>query len=162
MKPDVEMPGARLYCGDAVDVLAALPEASVQCVVTSPPYWGLRSYLPADHPDQGREIGQEASIEEHMARLSGRTVLCYRPTCEHDDDTGRCIVLDPFSGTASCGVVVRREGCDYIGIDLSPEYTQMARERLEDPMASTLRRRKRTRTKDGKLRQDTFNLRKRK
>jgi DNA modification methylase len=36
----------RLYRGDVLRVLAGLPAASVQCVVTSPPYWGLRSYLP--------------------------------------------------------------------------------------------------------------------
>jgi DNA modification methylase len=33
-----------LYTGDATDVLAELPDASVHCVVTSPPYWGLRDY----------------------------------------------------------------------------------------------------------------------
>jgi DNA modification methylase len=33
-----------LYTGDATDTLAALPDGSVQCVVTSPPYWGLRDY----------------------------------------------------------------------------------------------------------------------
>lgn len=35
---------ATLYCGDALAVLGTLPEASVQCCVTSPPYWGLRDY----------------------------------------------------------------------------------------------------------------------
>lgn len=30
--------------GDCREVLAGLPEQSVQCVVTSPPYWGLRDY----------------------------------------------------------------------------------------------------------------------
>jgi hypothetical protein len=30
--------------GDAYDLVARLPKASVDCVVTSPPYWGLRSY----------------------------------------------------------------------------------------------------------------------
>ena len=30
--------------GDVVDQLRTLPDASVQCVVTSPPYWGLRDY----------------------------------------------------------------------------------------------------------------------
>lgn len=33
-----------LYQGHVLDVLAGLPEASVQCCVTSPPYWGLRKY----------------------------------------------------------------------------------------------------------------------
>lgn len=38
------MSRATLYCGDARAVLATLPAESVQCVVTSPPYWGLRDY----------------------------------------------------------------------------------------------------------------------
>ena len=39
--------------GHVLDVLAAMPAESVQCVVTSPPYWGLRSYgtPPVTWPD---------------------------------------------------------------------------------------------------------------
>lgn len=37
---------ATLYHGDAATVLAAMPAQSVDCIVTSPPYFGLRSYLP--------------------------------------------------------------------------------------------------------------------
>ena len=33
-----------LYQGDSIAVLKTLPENSVHCCVTSPPYWGLRSY----------------------------------------------------------------------------------------------------------------------
>ncbi len=33
-----------LYLGDALDVLAALPDDSADTVVTSPPYHGLRDY----------------------------------------------------------------------------------------------------------------------
>lgn len=33
-----------LHVGDCREVLRALPETSVQCVVTSVPYWGLRNY----------------------------------------------------------------------------------------------------------------------
>ena len=32
----------QLHHGDARDVLAQMPPESVHCVVTSPPYWGLR------------------------------------------------------------------------------------------------------------------------
>jgi DNA modification methylase len=34
----------RLLTGDCRDVLKTLPDESVHCVVTSPPYWGLRDY----------------------------------------------------------------------------------------------------------------------
>ena len=33
-----------LLLGNCLDVLATLPDESVQCCVTSPPYWGLRDY----------------------------------------------------------------------------------------------------------------------
>jgi DNA modification methylase len=36
----------RLYHGPVLNVLAGLPAGSVHCVVTSPPYWGLRDYGP--------------------------------------------------------------------------------------------------------------------
>ncbi len=34
----------RIYCGHVLDALQQLPEESIQTVVTSPPYWGLRDY----------------------------------------------------------------------------------------------------------------------
>jgi len=34
----------RIRQGHVLDELAELPEGSVQCIVTSPPYWGLRDY----------------------------------------------------------------------------------------------------------------------
>ena len=37
-------PDCDLYAGDALAVLQGLPDASVQCCVSSPPYWGLRDY----------------------------------------------------------------------------------------------------------------------
>jgi DNA modification methylase len=44
VKPYFQDDAVTIYEGDALSVLASLPEASVQCVVTSPPYWGLRDY----------------------------------------------------------------------------------------------------------------------
>lgn len=35
---------ARIIHGDCREVLRSLPDESVHCVVTSPPYWGLRDY----------------------------------------------------------------------------------------------------------------------
>lgn len=33
-----------LYCGNALNVLKTFPDESVDCVITSPPYWSLRDY----------------------------------------------------------------------------------------------------------------------
>jgi site-specific DNA-methyltransferase (cytosine-N4-specific) len=52
-----------LLRGDCRQVLKTLPDASVHCCVTSPPYYGLRSYLPVDHPDKHLEIGSEPTLQ---------------------------------------------------------------------------------------------------
>ena len=38
------MPSAVIYRGHVTDALRAMPDQSVQCIITSPPYWGLRDY----------------------------------------------------------------------------------------------------------------------
>ena len=44
MKPYFEDSHSRLYQGDSRVVLAALPAESIDCTITSPPYWSLRAY----------------------------------------------------------------------------------------------------------------------
>jgi len=40
------------------------------------------------------------------------------------------IVLEPFAGTGTTCVAAKKLGRRYIGIDISPEYCQIARDRL--------------------------------
>lgn len=42
--PAYESDGLTLYQGDCLDVLPRLPAESVNVVITSPPFWGLRVY----------------------------------------------------------------------------------------------------------------------
>lgn len=58
-----------IYGGDNRTVLAEWPAESVDCVVTSPPYFGLRSYLPDEHPLKDREIGLEATVDAYIGDL---------------------------------------------------------------------------------------------
>lgn len=61
----------RCHFGDVRAVLRDMIAAGVQVntIVTSPPYWGLRSYLPAGHPDKAFEIGSEPTIGEFIAGM---------------------------------------------------------------------------------------------
>lgn len=61
------LPERTVLVGDALEQLQQLPEASIDTVVTSPPYWMLRNYGVKD------EIGSEASVPEWVGRL--RAVL---------------------------------------------------------------------------------------
>jgi DNA modification methylase len=49
--------------GDCRDVLKTLPDESVHCVVTSPPYWGLRDYGVEE------QLGLEATPEEYVSKM---------------------------------------------------------------------------------------------
>ena len=60
-------PKVKVVIGHVLDALRALPERSVHAVVTSPPYWRLRSYLPDDSPLKEFEYGSEDSPEEWCA-----------------------------------------------------------------------------------------------
>ena len=59
------------YGADVQESLKTLPDQSVQCAVTSPPYWGLRSYLPEGDPLKGNEIGAESTPEEYVTAMVG-------------------------------------------------------------------------------------------
>ncbi|WP_308425716.1 DNA-methyltransferase [Pilimelia terevasa] len=52
-----------LLLGDAHQVLSAMPDGSVDCVVTSPPFWGLRDYTVTG------QYGLESCVEEYVDRL---------------------------------------------------------------------------------------------
>lgn len=52
-----------IHQGDAAETLAEMPESSVHCVMTSPPYYGLRDY------GVDGQIGLEESLDEYINSL---------------------------------------------------------------------------------------------
>lgn len=53
----------RILHGDALTQLRTIPDASVHCAVTSPPYYGLRDYC------VDGQIGLEPTVDAYVARL---------------------------------------------------------------------------------------------
>ena len=52
-----------VHVGDALELLRVMPSHSVQCCVTSPPYWGLRDYgIPG-------QLGAEKTPAEYIAKV---------------------------------------------------------------------------------------------
>lgn len=56
-----------IFEGDALATLERLPSESCQCIVTSPPYWGLRDY------DIEQQVGLEATLPQFINSL--RTIF---------------------------------------------------------------------------------------
>jgi DNA modification methylase len=42
------------------------------------------------------------------------------------------MVLDPFSGSGTTGAVAAKEGRDFIGIDINPDYCKISEQRLQE------------------------------
>lgn len=85
------------YTGDCRELLALLPEGSVQTCVTSPPYWGLRDY---GHEGQ---IGLEPTPEAYVAALVG--VFRGVRRAMRSDGTLWLILGDCYAGSGRGGYV---------------------------------------------------------
>ena len=81
--------------GDSLEVIKTLPDNSINCCVTSPPYWGLRNY------GVEGQIGLEKTPEEYVGKMVAvfgevRRVL-------RDDGTLWLNLGDSYSGSCQTG-----------------------------------------------------------
>lgn len=74
-------PASALYVGDARDVLAAMPDSSADCIVTSPPYWGKRDYGVAGQygtePDPAAYVGTLRATFTEARRVLADDGTCW-------------------------------------------------------------------------------------
>ena len=82
-----------ILCGDALETLKDLPDESINCCITSPPYYGLRDY------HKKGQIGREATVEEYLNRL----VEVFREVRRVLKKDGTCFLVlgDSYAGTSS-------------------------------------------------------------
>lgn len=87
--------------GDTREVVATIPDGSVDLVASSPPFLALRSYLPAGHVSKGDEIGSEANPAAFIDMLLGLTAEWGRVLAAHGSIA---IELgDTYSGSGGAG-----------------------------------------------------------
>jgi DNA modification methylase len=91
--PYIQDADLTIWVGDALDTLRQLPDGSVDCCVTSPPYWGLR-----DYGTEG-QLGLEPTPDEYVANM----VEVFREVKRVLADHGTCWVNlgDSYAGTAN-------------------------------------------------------------
>jgi DNA modification methylase len=77
MQKEIDINSINDYClllGDSVEVLKRIPSGSVNCTVTSPPYWGQRDY------DMDSAIGLEREFDAYLKNLLSVFDEVYRVT----------------------------------------------------------------------------------
>lgn len=57
----------KFILGDCLSVLKQMDDNSVDCIITSPPYWGMRAY---DNEEDENEIGNESDFKQYVDALT--------------------------------------------------------------------------------------------
>jgi len=82
--------------GNCLDVLDTIPEKSVQCCVTSPPYWDQRNY------ENDHQIGQEEALDDYIQTMV--KVFAKVKTCLSDDGILWLNIGDKYVNKAQQGI----------------------------------------------------------
>ena len=98
------MEGVTVYIGDCIESLKKMDDESIDCCVTSPPYWGLRDY------GADGQLGLEKTPEEYVSNMVAvfqevRRVL-------KEDGTLWLNLGDSYTATTRGGSSIKFEGRD--------------------------------------------------
>lgn len=86
---------SKIICGDSLKVLQSLPDNTVNCCVTSPPYFGLRDY------DIDGQVGLETSPDEYVNTIVSIMTEVRRVLA--DDGTLWLNLGDSYNGSNKAG-----------------------------------------------------------
>jgi DNA modification methylase len=102
-----------------------------------------RSRVPTRPARESKVIGLESIVVGNRDPLRHVTVtkdMGWKPSCKCGiEDTSPCVVLDPFSGAGTAGLVAVASGRRFIGVEINPEYAAMADRRISRPHAPSIR-----------------------
>lgn len=78
------------------------------------------------------EFGRTQSSGTMLSPAETKTIG-WLPSCSCGLDPVPGVVLDPFFGAGTSGLVAKKWGRDFVGIELNPDYIKMAEERIFGP-----------------------------
>ena len=130
---------------------AVMPEALVEpCVLSSTSEHGActECNAPWTRKLERGEIAERKTRDAYIGVIPGRdsatrmnsvnmeaipfVTVGWEPSCKCGVDTVKpCLVLDPFTGSGTVGVVALKHGRNFIGTELNPEYAEIALNRIE-------------------------------
>jgi DNA modification methylase len=86
--------------------------------------------------DNGRQQGLSGVA---MGARWHRETLGFAPACDHGVPAMSGVVLDPFAGAGTTGMVALRHNRSFVGCEQNPEYVALARDRIiaDSPLLNT-------------------------
>lgn len=118
-------------------ILAGTSEAGA-CSTCGKPWQRTMDYQKADMIRQRYRAAEAGAVGPHRGTVerpggfvgAGGQTRGWNADCGCGSPAVPCVVLDPFSGAATTGLVAERLGRRYIGIEANPAYARMAEQRL--------------------------------
>ena len=80
--------------------------------------------------EEARGVTSRTAITGTMVKGPTRCDLGWEPSCSCEADVNPCVVLDPFNGIGTTGVVATRLGRTYYGVELREEYIASSHRRI--------------------------------
>ena len=112
----VTMESDKIYTGDCLEIMRDWPDECVDCVVTSPPYWGLRDYGTASWE------GGDAECDHRDDRQADRHMSHNDSEQRHGRTADECKLRDGVASVAhifsNCGA---RRVAHQIGLHQTPD-----------------------------------------
>ncbi len=108
------------------------PQACPECGaprerVVERPFVGCNYGKRPDNPHLSGSLARPPAGAAYKGKTTGWRATC---SCEENDGSGRCVVLDPFAGSGTVGEVALKHGRDYLLIELNRDYEPLIRSRL--------------------------------
>jgi len=85
------------------------------------------------------QFSQIGGLKDKNGKTYKRTIQGYTGCgCNASFKPG--IVLDPFFGSGTTGAVAQKLGRDFVGIEINPEYIELAKKRLRGKSKKPIKR----------------------
>ena len=103
---------------------------------------GKQSHLLMTTPGQPNYRGEKSAQTSVMSTgcVWERITTGWTPSCSHNAEPIPCRVLEPFAGSGTTLAVARQLKRDSMGIELNPEYNEIAERRIGNALRSGLKR----------------------
>jgi len=83
-----------------------------------------------DQRERNSQSGGTESTTIGSGKQGYNKTTGWEPSCACGEETAPCVVLDPFFGAGTVGVVAKKLGRAYLGVELNPDYITMANDRI--------------------------------
>jgi hypothetical protein len=82
----------------------------------------------------GKWAGYQHGLHLKLGPVVSTATIGWAPVCACPANAGggRSVILDPFAGSGTVGLVAARLGRDAVLVDLNPAYVEMARAKIAD------------------------------